>query len=244
MLLQAALNGARAARAHPALPVTSPQLAAAAAESVAAGAGAIHFHVRGPDGRESLAPEDVAQALAAVRAAVPGTPVGVSTGAWIVRDPALRLTMVGQWTALPDYASVNFHEEGAVALAQLLRSRGVGIEAGVGNRQAAECLADSGLRAQCLRILLEPSEQEADIALRMVAQLEAILDRAAVRLPRLLHGIDATAWRLIAEAVARSYDTRVGLEDTLALPDGRVAPGNAALVAAARREVAAYEGRR
>ncbi len=134
MLLEAALNGARDPAAHPALPVTPAALAAAAAESVAAGAGAIHFHVRGPNGRESLAADDVVQALGAVRAAVPRTPVGVSTGAWIVRDPARRLSLIGQWVALPDFASVNFHEEGAVELARLLRSRGVGIEAGLANR--------------------------------------------------------------------------------------------------------------
>jgi len=244
MLVQAALNGARDPGAHPALPVTPAALAAAAAESVAAGAGAIHFHVRGPDGRESLAPDDVRRALAAVRAAVPGTPVGVSTGAWIMVDQALRLATVGRWATLPDYASVNFHEEGAVALAKLLRSRGVGIEAGLASREAAECLADSGLGAQCLRILLEPDEGDGEAALRTVAQLEAVLDRAGIRLPRLLHGIGETAWRLIAEAAARGYDTRVGLEDTLTLPDGRLAPGNAALVTAARRQVGATRGKR
>ena len=237
MLLEAALNGARDPAAHPALPVTPAALAAAAAESVAAGAGAIHFHVRGPNGRESLAADDVVQALGAVRAAVPRTPVGVSTGAWIVRDPARRLSLIGQWVALPDFASVNFHEEGAVELARLLRSRGVGIEAGLANRQGAECFVDSGLGAQCLRILLEPGETDADAALRTAAQLETILDRAGVRLPRLLHGVDAAAWRLIAAATARRYDTRVGLEDTLTLPDGRLAPGNGALVAAAKRQM-------
>src|SRR5881296_3927687 len=235
MLVQAALNGARDPAAHPALPITPAALAAAAAESVAAGAGAIHFHARGPDGRESLAGDDVARALGAVRAAVPRTPVGVSTGAWIERDPARRLSLIGQWAALPDFASVNFHEEGAVELARLLRSRGVGIEAGLGNREGAECFVDSGLGAQCLRILLEPGDTDAAAALRLVGQLEEILDRAGVRLPRLLHGVDAAAWPLIAAATARGYDTRVGLEDTLALPDGRLASGNAALVAAAKR---------
>ena len=38
---------------------------------------------------------------------------------------------------------------------------------------------------------------------------------------------------MIELAGRRGYDTRVGLEDTLTLPDGSRAEGNAALVAAA-----------
>jgi uncharacterized protein (DUF849 family) len=64
-----------------------------------------------------------------------------------------------------------------------------------------------------------------------------MLDAAGVDLPRVLHGLNQTAWPLIDEAVARGYDTRVGFEDILALPDGRQAPGNAALVAEAARRM-------
>ena len=59
MLLQAAINGSRAPAEHPALPVHPDQLAAAAKACVAAGVGAVHFHVRSQDGRESLAAADV-----------------------------------------------------------------------------------------------------------------------------------------------------------------------------------------
>ena len=78
-------------------------MAQAAEESVAVGARAIHFHVRGRDGRESLTPEDVNAVVAAVRTAVSGTPFGVSTGAWIVRDAVLRRKLVSQWMLLPDF---------------------------------------------------------------------------------------------------------------------------------------------
>lgn len=233
-LLQAALNGPRHPSEHPALPITPQQLAAAAADAIMAGASAIHFHVRGPDGRESLAADDLTAALGGVRAAVRGTPVGLSTGAWILGDPTLRLAAVERWIALPDFASVNFDEAGAVTLARLLRSRGIGVEAGVATRQAAERLVDSGLGPQCLRVLLEPREQDVESALATVVAVEALLDRGGIRRPRLLHGTETTVWSLVAAAVARGYDTRVGLEDTLLLPDGHPAPGNAALVSAAR----------
>ena len=241
-LLQVALNGARHAAEHPALPVTPEQLAAAAADAIAAGAGAIHFHVRGPDGGESLAADDLAAALGGVRAAARGTPVGVSTGARILGDPTLRFAAVERWVALPDFASVNFDETGAASLARLLRLRGVGVEAGLATREAAERLVDSGLGAQCLRVLLEPQEEDAEAALTSVVGLEALLDRGGIRRPRLLHGTGATVWPLIAAAAARAYDTRIGLEDTLTLPDGRAAPGNAALVATARALVASTAG--
>jgi uncharacterized protein (DUF849 family) len=65
--------------------------------------------------------------------------------------------------------------------------------------------------------------------------MEQVLTRAGATLPRLLHGTGDTAWALLAEAARRGYQARIGLEDTLLLPDGRVAADNAVLVAAARR---------
>ena len=91
MLLQAAINGARPPAEHPALPIQPEQLAEDAKVCIAAGAGAIHFHVRAPDGRESLAGADVARAVAAVRSACRGRPIGISTGAWIQPDFDRRL---------------------------------------------------------------------------------------------------------------------------------------------------------
>ena len=78
MLLQAAINGSRAPAEHPALPARPDQLAAAAKACVAAGAGAIHFHVRSEDGRESLSAPDVARAVSAVRTGCRGTPTAAS----------------------------------------------------------------------------------------------------------------------------------------------------------------------
>jgi uncharacterized protein (DUF849 family) len=235
MLIEAALNGGRNRTEHPAIPQSPAELAQAARESVAAGARAIHFHVRAPDGRESLAPPDVAAAVLAVRAAVPATPFGVSTGAWILRDAALRHAMVLQWKTLPDFVSVNFKEEGAADLAALLLSRSVEIEAGLSNTQGAEILIASGLAPRCLRILVEPQQTTAAAALENLCAIEAVLSRGGVKLPRLLHGLDATAWELLDAAAARGYDTRVGFEDILTLPSGAPAASNSELVAEALR---------
>lgn len=235
MILVAALNGGRPRSALGTVPILPSELAAAAREAAGAGADAVHFHVRDPDGRESLAAVDVGLAVTAVRST--GVPFGVSTGAWIIADPAERLDTIGRWTELPDFASINFDENGAIELAAALLRRGVDIEAGVADRLAAEQLVQSGLAERCLRIMFEPREQVPADALASVCGAEAVLDAAGVGCPRLLHGVDATAWALLDEAAARRYDGRIGLEDTLTLPDGRRAAGNGDLVRAARQRL-------
>jgi uncharacterized protein (DUF849 family) len=234
-LLQAALNGSRRRDEHPALPVTSWELATAAVAAVAAGAGAVHVHVRDPDGGESIAAADVSRAVMALRPAIPGIPIGVSTGAWIVPDTDLRYHLVAEWGERPDYASVNFHERGAEPLAELLLSRDVGVEAGVATAAAAERFATSALAPRCLRVLMEPQEQDLAAALHTVAAMEAVLARAGLALPCILHGVDRTAWSMIPESVARGYGIRIGFEDTLTFPDGSMAASNAVLIAEARR---------
>ncbi len=218
------------------MPVSPTQLGAAAAEAAGAGAGAVHFHVRGADGRESLAAADVARAVTEVRKH--GVPFGISTGAWIISQPARRLAAVEAWTVLPDFVSINFDEEGAAELASFFLGRNVTLEAGVANRFAAEQLVRSGLGSRCLRIMFEPREQVVAEAMATVAATEAVLNAAAVGAPRLLHGVNATAWPLVDAAGARGYSTRIGFEDTLTLPNGRVAGGNGELVRAALARLA------
>lgn len=93
-MLQAAINGARALGEHAALPVTPAEQARAAAACRRQGAEAIHARVRGSDGRETLGAEAVGKLILALGEGVPGLPVGVSTGAWIVPDPVARLAEI------------------------------------------------------------------------------------------------------------------------------------------------------
>jgi len=230
MLVKAAINGSRTPKEHPSIPVTPQQQAVESAAAVAAGAGAIHVHVRGTDGRESISPDDSARALEAIRAACPGVPVGVSTGAWIVRDVGRRFELIQAWDVLPDFASVNVHEDGAIRLMRLLIGKGIGVEAGVWNAPAVKALSDSGLAGQCLRILIEPGEKRDDARINL-EKIEAALGLTSV--PRLLHGLNGSAWDMITLAARQGYDMRIGFEDTLWLPDGTRAPTNAALVSAA-----------
>jgi uncharacterized protein (DUF849 family) len=233
MLIEVALNGGRTRAEHPRVPCSPQETAAAAKEAVAAGAGAAHFHVRAADGRESLDADEVARAVAAVRAAIPGIPFGVSTGLWMVRDARERHAKVAAWKTFPDFASVNFNEEGGIALAKLLLSKGMGVEAGMGSVLATEKFLESMLAPRCRWVLLEPEQQELDAALVVVGKIEEMLRGAGIGLPIILHGVGRTAWELIDVAARRGYGTRIGLEDVLTLPDGRQAKGNAELVAEA-----------
>lgn len=228
--IKACINGARTPDEHAGLPVSPAQLAAAAVAAHSAGAKAVHLHPKTADGVDSLEPAIVAAAVSAVRQAVPGLPLGVTTGFWALPDPQRRLRTVAAWTVLPDFASVNWDEPGAEELAQLLLSRGIGVEAGIFHAAAAESWADSPLAARCLRVMVELGPdgdiETADDVLERVS-------RAGSPAPALLHGVDASCWPLLAHAGARGVQTRVGLEDTVLLPDGSTAPGNAELIAAA-----------
>ena len=233
MLIEVALNGGRTRAEHPHVPCSPEEMAAAAKEAAAAGAGAAHFHVRDADRRESLDADDVARAVSAVRAAIPGVPFGVSTGLWMVRDARERHEKVAAWKTFPDFASVNFNEEGGIALAELLLTKGMAVEAGMGSVLATEKFLESKLAARCRWVLLEPEQQEIDAALAVVAKIEEMLRGAGIALPIILHGVGRTAWELIDVAARCGYGTRIGLEDVLTLPDGRQAKGNGELVAEA-----------
>jgi uncharacterized protein (DUF849 family) len=141
----------------------------------------------------------------------------VSTGTWIVPEIYRRLTLIGGWDVLPDFASVNFHEPGAVETCKLLLDKGIGVEAGIWNVEAAHRFRHSGLSTACLRVLIEPGQEPRDPRSRL-EEIETALHDITGR--RLLHGFETSAWELVALASRRGYDARIGFEDTLWLPDG------------------------
>src|SRR5665213_983720 len=231
MILQACLNGSRRSDFHRQLPLTAEALARDGASCVAAGAAELHIHPRGLHELESLAAVDLV--VPAVRRACPETPLGVSTGAWIERDEAQTRNVINDWNELPDYASVNLSEPDAPAVMELLRRRGVGIEAGIASVADAERFLGLPDHDRVLHILIEMDEQNFTAALKIADDIAAIFDRASVQRPILLHGLDATVWPFVTVARQRRWSTRVGFEDGKHLPDGTVASGNEALVAAA-----------
>jgi uncharacterized protein (DUF849 family) len=234
MLLQGALNGPHSKAEHPTVPMSLEELAADAAACAAAGARAFHVHPRDGAGRETLDPDVIDAVAVAVRDASGGLPVGVSTGAWIEPDFDRRLRLLAEWSA-PDYASVNVSEPGFRDVMGTLLERGIGIEAGVWSVEDAQRLADSGYAGRLVRVLVEPVDPLVDEALEAVEAIHSALDAHGITgVPRLQHGDSDSTWVLIADAVRRGIDTRVGLEDCQQLPDETEASGNASLIRAAR----------
>jgi len=234
-VLQACLNGARPRGTHPALPISPAQLAADAAAVAELGVASVHLHPRDLVGLEVLAGPEVATTVAVVRAAVPGVEIGVTTGAWIQPDAVRRAELVAGWAGLaagrPDVASVNVHEDGWLDVCAALHGAGIGIELGVFDEEAARALIAAGPPPGTRRVLAEVRAGSdpipaAEALLRLLEPLG---------LPVRLHGEDDTAWPVLGYAARLELDTRIGLEDTLLLPDGTQAPDNAALVALARR---------
>jgi uncharacterized protein (DUF849 family) len=232
MRVKACVNGPRLPLEHPRLAADPAVVAAEAREAVEAGAFAVHVHPKDAAGHDSLAPDDVARFVRAVRGAV-DVRVGVTTGAW-TGDAAARLTAIAGWRELPDFASVNAHEDGAEAVAEALLARGVGVEAGIWRREGLERWLRWARRGASERILVEIQDvaDAAEVESLARALVEGVRG-AEPDVPVLLHGEERSTWHAIRLAAAWGLPTRAGLEDSLTLPDGSVAPGNAALVRAA-----------
>jgi len=233
-MLQACLNGDRDRGFHAATPLTPRELAADARAVVDAGADELHIHPRDAAGQESLDPDDTARALDAVRAAVPGVAVGVSTAWGIAPRGRERQTQIRAWHVLPDYVSINLLEEDAAEVIDLVMGKGIGVEAGLWSpRDAEKFVADRNAR-NCLRVMIEINEGGFAEGVEAARQIMEILDRADIRLPRLLHGFEGTMWPFYREALRLKLDARIGFEDGKWLPSGAEASGNADLIRAAR----------
>lgn len=238
-MLKACLNGSRSRDEHSAVPVTPEEVGAEAAAARAAGAWMVHVHPRDETGRESLEAGHVVATVAAIRAAAPGLRVSVSTRDGIVDGAATKARLVAEWPGPddggPDCASVNWHEDGAVLVAEALRHNGIGVEAGIWTAAAARDVAASGWLAHVELVLVEllpGASPGADGPSAAAAVLDAL---EGVPGPFVVHGEDAWAWPVLRWAAERGHDLRVRLEDTLLTPDGRTAVDNAELVTAALR---------
>ncbi|MEV6049913.1 3-keto-5-aminohexanoate cleavage protein [Streptomyces sp. NPDC052107] len=229
-MVQVCLNGSRSAAEGAVLPMSPGEMARSAAKAAAAGATSVHVHPKTPCGHDSLSPRVLAPTLEAMRARV-RVPVGVTTGAWAEPDPAARLARVRGWSVLPDFASVNWHEPGAEAVAEQLLAMGVGVEAGIwSGTDGAARFAASSLGPRVLRVLAEVTDPDPATAEASARALLAELGTAHGR-PVLLHGEEGGTWPVLRLAGRLGLAARIGLEDTLFLPDGQRAAGNAQLVA-------------
>jgi uncharacterized protein (DUF849 family) len=225
MAVQACLNGGRTRAEHHAVPQSSAELAADAIAVRKAGAFAVHVHPRDAHGAQTLQAEVCDAAVAAIRAAAPGLPVGLSTSEAIDSDPFARAAAVRSWRQRPDFVSVNLSEPGWAGVVRAALHAGIGVEAGLATPADAAELARSSFTHQVVHALVEVD--------RGVEEARAIAQLIPDGLAQLWHGHDERTWQIIAAGAAAGFDVRVGLEDVLLLPNGHVAADNAELVTAA-----------
>lgn len=249
--LAVAPNGGRRTKAdHPALPMTAAELAVTAAQCAEAGAAMIHLHVRDRDGRHLLDPTAYAEAIAAIRAAVDDRIViQITSEALEIYGRDDQMSVVRQVRpeavslALRELAPDAQSEPGFGAFLGELRREGV-------VPQIILYSAEEAVRLDAMRRRgLLPCD---DLPVLFVLGRYSVgqTSRPSDLLPFLAEGGPAYAhWMTCAfgrqetacvtAAALLGGHVRVGFENNLLLPDGTVAPTNAALVAAAAKAVTA-----
>lgn len=236
--IMVAPNGARRPPAE--VPTTLAELPATAAACQAAGADALHLHIRDTDGRHSLDPGRYAETMAAVAEAAPGLSIQITTESAGRFSPADQLACLD--ALRPGRASAAIREIGrdqAVAA----RFYALAAEAGIRLQHILYDTADiERLRAARAAGLLPQTKAEAifvlgaydpprtgrpgDLTPLLAAAADLDLDWAVCAFGPAEHAC-------VTEAMRRGGDARVGFENNTLCPDGRPAEDNAALVALA-----------
>jgi 3-keto-5-aminohexanoate cleavage enzyme len=238
-------NGARRTKTdHPGLPITAAELARTAAECLEAGASMIHLHVRRPDGSHLLDPDAYRAATAAIRAEV-----GDRLVVQITSEAA------GLYSPDQQMAVVRSVRPEAVSLALRELSQGDAAE-----RSFIEFL-DWIHRENIISQLILYTPDEASRLSKLLQSGNLPFDdlpvlyvlgrysagqrsRPADLLPFLAEGAPRFgSWMACAfgpdeiacvtAAALLGGDARVGFENNIWLPDGSLAPSNAAAVAGA-----------
>jgi uncharacterized protein (DUF849 family) len=241
MFLKAAINGGLTRADHPAVPLHLDEIVEHCLRAVAAGADVVHTHTFGADGRQSIAPADIAALVHAVRRGAPGLAVGTTAGSWTCDGQEDRLTKISQWSVFPDFVAVTFAEDGADEAAALLVGRGIELESAVWSLDDVPALLNSKTLHHNVRILIEPQELDPDAAVSLCRDARDLIRDAGVRCPLLYHGDGPTVWPVFRAAIEDGAQVRIGFEDGVELPDGTVAADNVALVRAAVSEAQMIE---
>ncbi|MFO7523998.1 MAG: 3-keto-5-aminohexanoate cleavage protein [Ignavibacteriaceae bacterium] len=230
MLLKIALNGARPKSQNEFLPHSLDEIEREVRLIYQNGYKVFHIHCYDKNGNESLKPEDVNNLVLRVKSISSDIQLGISSGDWIEPDLNKRIGYINQWEHIPDFASVNMIEDNAIEISNVLISKGVMVEAGLNEKKAAEIFVNSRFENGCIRILIEPEEENLIGAIKTITEIENILNDNNITIKRLLHGFNSAAWDILREAKKRGYDSRIGMEDTIFLEDGIKVKNNLDLI--------------
>lgn len=259
--LMVAPTGARRTKAdHPNLPITPEEQAATARACYAAGADALHLHVRNDDQSHSLDAGRYRAAIAAIADAVPGMPVQITTESAGIFDVAQQMACLE--ALRPAAASISVSEmardpDRAARIYALCRDADTRVQHIL---YSPDCLAQ--LDAWDQQGLIAPSQRDVILVLgrysparhghpqELSSFLSAIRDRAAETASEAPAGdgadSDAAHWRwswsvcafgpqepdCLLAALAAGGGARIGFENNMIASDGSLFADNAASVRA------------
>lgn len=234
-------NGARRGKTdHPALPVTIPETVEAARLCHAAGADALHLHVRDSAGGHTLDTGRYREALAEMARRVPGMPVQITTESAGLFDVPAQLRCLAE--VRPTWASVAVRETARdEALAPRLYA--TCLEQATRVQHIVYDPADLALLAEWrARGIVRP--EQSDIIVVLGRYSEGQVSDPADLAPFLPILPPDSNWMVcafgpaehacLAAAAAQGAALRVGFENSLTDDAGRPHPDNAASVARLR----------
>jgi uncharacterized protein (DUF849 family) len=241
LIITVAPNGARRGKAdHPAIPLTPAEIGIEAARCQEAGAAMIHLHVRDAEGRHSLDPDLYRSAIAAVRKeAGSDLIVQVTTEAVGVFTPDQQIAAMQELQPeafsaavrelIPDAAS----ETTAVRFLKKQAERGVFVQHILYDENDVQRFTDlldrdviPRTRASGLFVLGRYTQGQQSSP----DDLLPFLNAWALDVPWALCAFGRREAACAITAACLGGHVRVGFENNLHLPDGNLAPDNAALV--------------
>ena len=253
VVVMAAPNGARKTRHdHPALPLSIADTVAEAGRCYAAGASALHAHVRGARGEHVLDPGLYRELLAEMAARVPGMLVQVTSEAVGVYTPeqqaaciralAPRLASMALREISADYTRPDFARE----FFAWCDANGVAIQHIVFSAEDLQRFIDYRERGivpaghRCLLLVL--GRYRADFQSEP-GDLDPFLQQDLGGLDWFVCAFGRREQECVLAAVRAGGHARIGFENNIHLPDGALADSTAQLVASLVDALPAVDGR-
>ena len=233
-MIKIAMNGGRSKADNPAIPVSVEEYAREIAWFMKQGVSMFHIHFRNAEGEESLQQKEIEPQFRQLKERFPACRIGIGSPLQNGMTAEKRHELVAEWTWSPDFISLNLSEKGSLELVPVLREKQIPIEFGIFSMQDAKAFVDNNLEPLAHRALIEmvfassPAQALAD-----ALEIENFLHSAYPGLELLFHAENLPTWAVLARARDQGKNWRIGLEDTLLLPDGRQADGNRELYLAA-----------
>jgi uncharacterized protein (DUF849 family) len=258
VVITCSISGAIANREQcPAIPYTPAEYAGEARRIVDEGGVMIHIHARTPDGVPSYEVEDFQAITEAIRGEV-GDAVIVNYSTGTIGVPVEKRVAYLR-ACRPEVAALNM---GSLNYAKYSRTRKQFVFAMVFQNpfeeiiELLEAMNELGIKPEheCfdighvgsleplidMGVLKEPLHVDCVMGVTggippSARNLEAMVDNIPAGSHWGVIGISRQQWMLVASALTLGGSIRVGLEDNLYLPDGRMAKSNGELIAKARQ---------